>query len=542
MLMSSKCVLMLSDEGLNVYEVSSSKAALVDTVPWETEDFAGSVSELLGQRLRGKPITLFNDMVEQHYRKERIPKVSMMDRANVVERRLTAAFQSYPMRASMKLKDASGTKPGATAVGETYLFAAVPLSDNVRNAFSSIQRSHSSFHGFGLLPVESASMVQALSKKLRKPSEPTCLWTVFVGQHSSGGLRQVVIRNGELALTRMTPIIDSDADPDVWASDVVAEIKGTMSYLSRFGFDPSDGLDVIVISGNSSAEFVSSRIDFDCNLHVLSAGEAGKLLGLRIGPQKEQRYADPLHVAWLAKKSKLTLPIKSALINQLSRPAKIAMVAMLVLVAVCGELGYRTYNSFSMLGEASSGIAAAQGTLEQTRTEHAGEIELKKAAGVDFERIDKATKTYKMLDAQGMKPLVMLDTIGRALGPDISLESLSIRPLPVLAPGDPAYVDPSTVAVTEDGSGDALNPPKQDYEVVLRIVFPQNLDPKIGVQEVNGFFERLKKAMPNHDIAIIKQVADLSYTGNYVGESTVSGNNQTDQPLEAELLIKGAML
>src|SRR5690606_3907516 len=106
-----------------------------------------------------------------------------------------------------------------------------------------------------------ASMVQTLAKKLRKPADPACMWTVFVGQHSSGGLRQVVIRNGELALTRMTPIIDSDADPEIWASDVVAEVKGTMSYLSRFGYDPADGLDVIVISGNSAADLLHSKID-----------------------------------------------------------------------------------------------------------------------------------------------------------------------------------------------------------------------------------------------------------------------------------------
>src|SRR5690606_5080382 len=137
------------------------------------------------------------------------------------------------------------------------------------------------------------------------------VWSVFLGQHQSGSLRQVVTRNGELALTRMTPIIDSDQDPEAWANDIVMEIKGTMSYLARFGFDSNDGLDIIVIAGNNAAESVSSKIDFDCNLNVLTASEAGKLLGLNLGIQQDQRYADPLHVSWLGKKRVLTLPMKS---------------------------------------------------------------------------------------------------------------------------------------------------------------------------------------------------------------------------------------
>ncbi len=227
----SRCVLLLSDEGLNIYD-SSSRVQLVDTIPWETQDFEDAAAELIRKKCRGKSILILNDMVEQHYRKERIPKVSPFDRANIIKRRVSAAFPSYPMRSAIKLKERAPDRDGQQG-GDIYLFAAVPLSESVRKTLDAVQKSYASIAGFCLLPVESASMIHALSKKLAKRGEGAATWTIFVGQHQSGGLRQIVTKNGELALTRMTPIVDSDIDQDAWTSDVSNELKGTMSYLSR---------------------------------------------------------------------------------------------------------------------------------------------------------------------------------------------------------------------------------------------------------------------------------------------------------------------
>ncbi len=551
MLTSSKCVLVLSDEGLSIYEAASSKTSLMDSIPWETEDFEETVAEIIKHKSKGRPLVMFNDMVEQHYRKERIPKATFLDKANIVKRRLSAAFPSYPMRASLRLKDKNSSVAGE-ASGDIYLFAAVPLSDNVRKTFEAVRRAHASISGFGLLPVESSSMVQTLGRKLGKGLDRQSVWTVFVGQHQSGGLRQVVTRNGELALTRMTPIIDSDADPDTWSSEVVTEIKGTMSYLTRFGFDASDGLDVIVIASNSTADLVAAKVDFDCNLNVLTSVEAGNLLGLRLGVQKEQRYADPLHVAWLGKKKALALPLKSSLIDDITRPVRIAMVIMLILLAASAELGYRTIKSLDLWEKSAGQLTAAKASLEATRIEHQKELDIKTAAGIDFEKIDKATKVYNAIDSKSMKVLPMLDTIGRALGPDVSLQSLTIKPKKPPQPGDPEYVDPNTIppvdvpetAATEnpDGTVTPVTPTGEQYEIVLRIVFPVGLDPKLGVAQINELYARLETALPHHKVAIIKQVADLSYTGNFVGEASTAPNMATaPTELEAEIIITGTL-
>ncbi len=535
LLSPSRCVLLLSDEGVGIYDVTSSRTQLLESVPWNTQDFEDAVAEIVRKKCRGKPILLFNDMVEQHYRKERVPRVSPFDKANVLKRRLSAAFPSYPIRASIKLKEKAPARDGQAGNGDIYLMAAVPLSESVRKTLGAVQKTYSSVSGFCLLPVESASMIHMLSKKLAKVSERAPTWTVFVGQHQSGGLRQIVTKNGELALTRMTPIVDTDIDNDLWANEVAGEIRGTMGYLSRFGFDANDGLDVIVIANNSVADKVASRIDFDCNLSVLTSQEAANLLGLKLGRQDDQRYADPLHIAWAGRKSSFALPLQSTQLEKISSPSKYATAASLILLAACGYFGYEAFTKASEWAKNNADLTRAQDALAVVKAEHADEIAKKSAAGVDFLLIENSTKVYTRLEKQSMKPLPVFDLIGRSLGPDIHIQSLEVRPVvedSILTPAPDVPVDPNAEL------------PQKQYDVVIKIVFPAELAPEVGVQKIGELERRLKQNLPRHQVSIIKQVADLSYTGNFVGEATSQQNasSQEKEDYEAQILIKGVLI
>ena len=96
---------------------------------------------------------------------------------------------------------------------------------------------------------------------MSKESKEKASWTIFMGQQSSGSLRQIVTRNGELALTRMTPIVDTDIEPALWAREVTEELDSTMSYLARFGYKKEDGLDIIIVS-NGSTHQALQQTDF----------------------------------------------------------------------------------------------------------------------------------------------------------------------------------------------------------------------------------------------------------------------------------------
>lgn len=540
----SRCVLLLSDEGINIYDAGGSRTSLLDMIPWETADFEDAIADVVRKKCRGKSIVLLNDMVEQHYRKERVPKISAMDRANLIKRRLTAAFPTYPIRAALKLKEKPPQQNTQLAPGDIYLFGAVPLSANISNSLAAVKKTHATLSGFALLPVESSGMVQAISKKLTKPIDKQSVWTVFVGQHRNGGLRQIVTKNGELALTRMTPLMDSTGQGEQWAFEVAGEIKGTMGYLSRFGFDQRDGLDVIVIASNAAAESITSKIDFDCNLHVLTNTEAAGHLKLSLGPQDTQHYADAIHVSWTARKSALAMSLQSPQLNKIAQPVKIAMAASLVLLLTAGYFGYEAFNQASAWSSNTKNIEAANAALAATREEHAAEVERKASVGVDFLLIERSTQVYDQLEPTSMRPLPVIDLIGRSLGADIHIKGMEIKPSTNFA--SPAADTSQAVPVDPSAPPAPIAIPRQKYDIVISISFPAALAPEKGVQEISALEQRLRSNLPNHEVKVIKQVADLSYTGNFVGEATSKieeiKNAPKKEDYEAQILIRGELI
>jgi len=534
----SKCVLLMSDEGINVYDASSNRVSIVETIPWDTQDFEDGLIEIISSKCKGRSVILLNDAVEQHYRKERVPKFGALDRVNVIKRRLNAAFPTYPMKASLKLKEKAPAKTKEDGLsGDIYLFAAVPQTENIKKVLNALKKSHASVSGLALLPIESAGIGVALSKKISRSSEKPAVWTLFVGQHKSGGLRQIVTKNGELALTRMTPISESNLDIDIWASEVSSEIKGTMSYLSRFGYDPRDGLDVIVIADNSAGATLAEKIDFDCNFSVITASEAANALGVRAGFDLEDRYAEDIHVAWLAKKGSITLPLESTLISEITTTAKAVMAAMIVLGLGCSYLAFNTFNLSRDVLKVSGDLNLAKQGLEAAKIEHASELERTKSSGYDFNVIDGTVNAYKFLELSSMKPLPVFDKIGRALGPDLNVSSMIVKPIDVTTDGA------SVSSPAPDGSAPEVSEKPEEFEIVLKFVFPGDLEPEKGVVIVEEIESRIKQELPGHDVEIIKQVADLSYTGNFVGEATSQeASTEKAENYEAEIKITGSLL
>ena len=534
----SRCVLLLNDEGVGVYLTGSGGVRYVDLVVWDADSFEGTLLGLLRKNAGGKSILILNDMVEQHYRKERIPKISPLDKAKVIKRRVAMAFPSYPIRAGLPLKEKVVEKEGQFPGGSLYLFAAVPLSDNIKRVMNVVKNTYASVSGFCLLPVESSDMVYGLSKKIVRTSEKPARWAIFVGQHQNGGVRQVVTKNGELALTRMTPMAEG-LDEDVWTTEVANELRGTMGYLTRFGFNALEGLDVIVIAQNSLAEKIASKVDFECNLNVMTAAEAGNLLNVRIGRQQgDHRYADLLHVAWAAKKTSYTLPLQSVQLESINGPRRVATVVTLLLAGALCYYGYEAYGKYAEISKNGSQLAAAKLRLSEMNEIHAEEIRKKEAAGVDYMAIKQSTGTFAELERTSMKPLPVIEKIGFSLGADLSIDSMDISPSKeVVTPVD--QYDPVTGALI------TASPEPQKFEIVLQITLPAKLDPEEGVRQINDLVERLKSNLPEHEVNIIKQVADLSYTGNFVGEATdtkVQADGKQKEDYKAQIMIKGRLL
>lgn len=529
-LKASRCVLLIGDESLAVYNVTGRGAKLVDSVPWQAEDFPDVVASLIRRECGGKSILMLNDMTDQHFKGgQRLPKVGPLDRGNVLQRRLTVAFPNYAIRGALPMKEGKGK--GASAAGSLYLFSAVPNSDAINKTIEAVRRSMASIAGFVLLPVEASDMVTELSRSISKGQEPS-RWTVFIGQHQNGALRQVITRDGQLAMTRMTPLADTEGNVSAWADEVAQEFKATISYLSRFGYTAEDGTDVIVVAGEQAGAALEKRIGIPCNYASFTAQEAARELGISVGFQEDMRYADVLHVAWCGRKSKFILPMQAKDLQGIHKPRQ-AVAAMVVLLLLGAG-----YMSWMLLGQLNT-IMTTNGELSEQRkilagvqSAHETEVARMTSLGFDVNLIQGSINAYNAFNADSLDTLAYLQKIRKALGNDLRLDALRMTRVPA------AKIDPS-VGPQLDAQGNEIKP-RPVLETSLELSFPPTLDPEIGVREVNNLEQRLKTEFPQFNVSIDKQVADMTFKESMTGQTGEGAEQQTEDYI-AILSIKGAL-
>ncbi|MCB9982101.1 MAG: hypothetical protein H6861_00275 [Rhodospirillales bacterium] len=523
----NRTVLLVSDEFLSIFMVNSGGVKLIESMPWEAENFEKNVASIIAKDCGKKSVLILNDMVEQHYRKERVVRtgVGMVDKSAMVKRKLNVAFPNYPVRAAFPLKEKL-PKTDMQPAAYIYIFAAVAGNDQITKTMESTKKSMASVAAFCLLPVESSDMVKALSLKLgTKKGRKKNIWSVFIGQHRNGSLRQVLTKNGELALTRMSPVRDKDDDPQAWAHDLYQEFQSTISYLSRFGYDPSDGLDVIVIANPAPAEALRNIFDEKYDLHILGASEAARTLGINIGRQDDDRYADVLHVAWAGRKGRFILPMKATQVDEVSKPRQAAMLVGLAMLGGTAFLGYQAASSASDMASLMSELSDAKRTKSQLDAQYQREIQRLDEVGFDAKLVQGALAVHKEFEDDRIPVLNIYQKVGLALGKDLRIDSIEVE-----------KVKPTVI---QSAWGAVKNEPQPTYEARLKMTYPATADVDKGNQEVADLRGRIQSVLPDHKVEVTKFLKDYEYTEGLVVEAGDLDKQNLQQDFVAEILIKG---
>lgn len=518
----SRTVLLVTDEALQIYSTGGGGSKLVDALPWDAENFEDDAAQIIAKDCKRRPVLILHDMVEQYYRKERVPRVGIMDKKNVMARKLLVTFPNYPVRGSLELKEKLRQAESSLAA-DIYIFAAVSESEQLTKTMDAAKKSLAQIVGFTMLPVEAADMVSSLAKKTIGKNTAPAEWTVFMGQHKSGGLRQIVVKNGELALTRMTPMIDSDMDADHWAQDMYSEFKSTLSYLLRFGYSPSDPLDVIAIANPSASEILQNSFDENVRIKTLTSHQAAAYLGVKIEKQIDGRYADPLHVAWSGAKSKFILPMRSDALGKVAKPRQIASLGTLLLLGALAYQGFTSFSHYEAMKETQNDYNLSVQRVSQLQAQYDREIERKEALGFDVRLLQSSIAVHEDLQERDVNVLYLLDQIGKSLDDDMRLDSFDVKKLEeseqdeFLSNGLPVSAQPL-------------------YEANLQMSFPNTTDIDEGNDSVHKLQLRLVKALPDHDIEITKLLRDYAFEDALVVET---GDNVelSEQKFTASLKI-----
>ena len=528
----NRTVLLVSDEFLSIMTVGSSGVRLVETIPWEAENFEKNVAGIIAKDCGKKPVLILNDMVEQHYRKERVVRtgVSMIDKSSMVKRKLNVAFPNYSVRAAYPLKEKI-PKTDSQPAADVYIFAAVANTDQIATTINATKKSLASVAGLCLLPIESSDMVKALSAKLggKNKRKKKNVWSVFIGQHRNGSLRQVLTKNGELALTRMSPIVDKDDDPEAWAASVYQEFKSTVGYLGRFGYDPSDGLDVFVVANPAPGEALRTIFEEECELHVMGADEIAKALGVNIGVQDDMRYADPLHVAWAGRKGRFILPMKAAQVDEVSKPRQAAMLAGLALFAGAAFLGYQGISETSKLVDIGSQIDSFKKQKSQLDAQYQREVTRLEELGFDARLVQSSLEVYKDFEKDRIRVLDLFQGVGKALGKDLRVDSVEL--------------ERSKPSVVENVWGAVSNQPTQRlFEARLKMTYPATADVDKGNKEVEDLKNRIGSMLASHEVEVVKFLKDYEYTEGLVVETGDLETENIQQDFVAEIMVRGPLV
>ncbi|HEY8190788.1 MAG TPA: hypothetical protein VIG74_00080 [Alphaproteobacteria bacterium] len=527
----SRCVLLIGDEGLYIYNVAFNTVRLAGDIPWQTDDFDEAAVDLIRKECKGKSVLILNDMTDQHFKGgQRIPPVGVMDKANVVKRKLAVAFPNYPIRGALPLGKPKGLKKaGKSKGGDLYLFAAVPASEPITRTMSVAQKSMAPITGFFLLPIEAADMVQAAAKKVAGKKRTPSRWVIFIGQHRSGALRQVITRDGQLAMTRMTPLGEgAGSGSESWAREVNQEFRATISYLSRFGFSPDEGVDVIVVAGRTEGAALEALIDIPCHYVSMTAPEIGRELGVNIGSQDNPAFADPLYAAWVGRKARFTLPMKADEIDRVTVPRRVAAAAMLLMVVSGGWLAWQAMSYSQSVMTVRDDIQTQKVSLARAENDYNSEVERMKALGFDVRLVQGAISAFDELEKRRMKPLSLIRKVGIALGGELRLDALSVNYISH-ADGAP-QIDPNT------GQEIAATP---EVEASLKLSFPPTVEPEVGVREIEGLKRRLTGELPGFAVEIEKNVAGFEYADSLQGTTGRSAKELAEEDRTAVIKVKG---
>lgn len=526
----TRTVLLISDDALYVYNSGPSGARVAEIISWDADNFEKNVASIIAKDCGGKPVLILNDMVEQHYRKERVIRtgVSVLDKSGMLKRKLNVSFPNYPVRAAYPLKEKL-PKTDKKQAADIYIFAALPNSNQFAQTVGAARESLSSIAGLCLLPVESSDMVKTLGEKIRKGKKEKSKWVIFMGQHKSGGLRQIVTKDGELALTRMTPIVDVDVDANAWANEAQQELQATMSYLSRFGYHESEGLDVIAIGDPAACQSLEAQASDDCKFTSMTAQEAARHLGLPFARGSDDRYADILHVAWAGRKNKFILPMSAVQLEQISKPRQMAMLGSFVLLLGAAFFAYQAFNEVQSIAEISSDLTDGKRRYSQLEVQYQKEVRRKEELGFDVRLVQSSIAIIEGLKKNQISSLSILSGIGRALGQDLRIDKLTIeREQP------PARTANFFNQQNEDK-------PQKLFDASMQMTYPATSDVDKGNSEVKGLSVRLRKILPEYNVSVTKLLKDYEYVEQIVVESGDLEKKDLQQDFVAEIAITGTV-
>ena len=356
-------VLNVGDDNVVLTKFTGGKVANA----WLGSPDPAMATEELGEALaedKKARISVLFDTLDQSFKEEEIPRVGILDRRKVLARHINMAFPGANIR-------------GARLVNETskktlvYEFASVPLDGHIPGWLDFVDSLPNPLAGIHAIATENVDILDALLPKDLPVEEGRNHWRHLIGVNVTGGLRQIIAKNGRLSLTRLTQAPPPETPPDEFSSMIIADFKATITYIRRLGYQVGEPLDLVVLTTAENKVLLQER-DWDGarSVSVYTPYEAGAMLGLGSLGREDQAFADVLHAAWFASKRKSLLPLtRAAALGDTKddlRDLGFALAPYAAGIALAGTLGWSGWTYYNY-GEAKAQNAGLIAQLDQVK-------------------------------------------------------------------------------------------------------------------------------------------------------------------------------
>lgn len=249
-------------------------------------------------------ISVVFDTLDQSRQEEDIPKVGVLDRRKILARHINMAYPGVNLRGARLMGD------GEAKNTQKYEFASVPLDGRVPGWVDFVESLPNDIRGFFTIASENVDIVEALLPEETPEVEEGNHWRHLIGVNATGGFRQIIEKNGELCLTRLTAAPPPETPPEEFADMIYRDFQATITYIKRLGYMAGDTLDLVVITAPDNRDAMVN-LDWGVarSVTIKTPHEAAAHLGLGSIGREDQPYCDVLHAAWFASKRTPALPL-----------------------------------------------------------------------------------------------------------------------------------------------------------------------------------------------------------------------------------------
>ncbi|MCB2053665.1 MAG: hypothetical protein KDE35_05405 [Geminicoccaceae bacterium] len=555
---------MIGDNGYRLIRFSG--RSLVEVSIWPRDEAGRQAAmarlhTLDEKTFGGCHLSVLVDSIEQTYRREELPAGNALDRRRIVERRLDVAFPATPLRRAIPLRarEPSGTARTAPEKPDgrlPYLFAALPPNDDLEHWCGTLPTLDRPVEGLGLLPLETAARTADLRRLVEagRTSGPTAdgaaedgkdagvrrdagrrtaldPWLLIVGRAATGGVRQIVLHQGELALTRLAK--DLPQDPHAQAAQLQRDVHSTLGYLARLGYQRGAPLSILAIAdarlGDGLLELGPPAAGVV--LRTVTPVAALAALGIRSpGLPADEACADPVFAALVAGRP-LHLPFATARMNRerrvwralhgLRTALALALLGVLALTALDVRARFEAETDLARLTARHDDLQTRSAMLtdrlrrdrttgqsederpgdqetgdEGTGRQHDADRRLVRAP--DLATIRRIVAIRDRLEPASLDHEAALDRLLASLTPELRLVRLQWHRV-----GEDERRPANRGPATPDGG--ALRP----FDVTLTVDLSRLQGAAEAIAATEAFARTLARSFPDHDVHIERHAVDV---------------------------------